>query len=96
MKVQSNGQIVALNDDGKLLIDTLRLNSDDHTRFRHLMIATLRSLAKNDRSTFVMWMSYPTNLPDLSRLRPPINTKPEGLLNSYYAQRSRGELPEVY
>jgi hypothetical protein len=43
-----------------------------------------------------MWMSYPTNLPDLSRLRPPINTKPEGLLNSYYAQRLRGELPEVY
>jgi hypothetical protein len=40
-------------------------------------------------------LGYPDNLPDLSRLRPPRNTRPEGVAKSFFARRKRGELPET-
>lgn len=96
LAVHPDGAVTPLNDNGKLIIEILRLNSEERTKFRFLILATLRSLEKHDRATFVLWMSYPKSLPDLSNLRPPSNTKPSGLVNSFYARRSRGELPEIY
>lgn len=94
--VQSNGTIMALNDEGHLIVETLRLANEDYTHRRRLILGIIRSLAKHDRATLIMWMSYPDNLPDLSKLRPPNNSKPDGVVNSYYARRSRGGLPETY
>ncbi len=96
IEVHGDGTISALSADGERLIDRLRLDNEDHTRFRSLMIATLRSLARHDRQTYILWMRYPDNLPDLSKLRPSGNTKPEGVNDSCYARRIRGELPEIY
>jgi hypothetical protein len=42
-------------------------------------------------------MGFPDDLPDLRRLRPPAgNARPEGLEDSFFAKRRRGELPETY
>ncbi|MCY2988962.1 MAG: hypothetical protein NTY19_13985 [Planctomycetota bacterium] len=42
-------------------------------------------------------MGFPEDLPDLSRLRPPEgNSRLDGVEQSYFAQRQRGELPETY
>jgi hypothetical protein len=42
-------------------------------------------------------MGFPDDLPDLSRLRPPGgNSRPEGIEESYFAQRQRGESPAFY
>jgi hypothetical protein len=41
-------------------------------------------------------MGYPSNLPDLSKLRPPGNTRPAGINDSFFARRARGELQETY
>lgn len=94
--VQDDGSISALDSTGQLLIDVLRLDSEDHTRYRGLIIRTLDALFQSDYRTYELWMSYPDDLPDLSRLRPPGNTKPEGVGNSHHARRARGELPAVY
>lgn len=96
LRVHRNGKVTALNDDGKLLIETLRLDNEDHTNFRALILATLRSLKKNDQPTYVLWMSYPQNLPDLGALRPNFNMRPNGVASSYYAQRASGRLPKIY
>ena len=96
VEVHTDGTIRALNEDGEILIAALRLDNEDHTRVRHLMITALRSLALHDRQAYIPWMRYPDNLPDLSKLKPPGNTKPEGVNASYYARRIRGELPETY
>ena len=97
VKVHFDGTIEALNKNGEALIETLRLNNEDYTRFRRLMIDTLRSLAIHDRQTYVLWMRYPDDLPDLSKLRPPGgNRRPKGINKSFYARRMRGELEEVY
>jgi hypothetical protein len=94
--VHPDGTIEALNEEGEILIETLRLNNEDYTRFRQLIIDTLRSLVTHDRQTYVLWMRYPEHLPDLSGLRPPGNKKPEGIKQSFYARRMRGELEEIY
>ncbi|MFM9966286.1 MAG: hypothetical protein ACKV2Q_34350 [Planctomycetaceae bacterium] len=41
-------------------------------------------------------LGFPNDLPDLSRLRPPSNTKPKGVVYSFHAQRKRAELPLTY
>lgn len=98
LKVHEDGTIAALDEDenGKTLIERLRLDNTDYTRFRRLIIDTLRSLAMHDRQTYALWMRYPDDLPDLSRLKPPGNTKPEGINDSCYSRRLRRELPETY
>lgn len=97
LKVHKDGTIDALNEDGEFLIQQLRLDSPRCIQYRRKMIDTLRSLALHTRQTYVAWMCYPDDLPDLSRLRPPDgNSRPEGINDSCYARRIRGELPEVY
>jgi hypothetical protein len=39
---------------------------------------------------------FPNDLPNLRRLRPPANSRADGVDQSYFAQRERGELPEFY
>lgn len=100
VRVSQNGAIEALNETGETLIETLRLDNEDYRRFRSLMISILQSLLRSydpsDRQTYIKLMGYPDNLPDLSRLRPSRNSKPEGINDSFYARRMRGELPETY
>lgn len=96
LTVAEDGSIEALNEDGKLLIEVLRLDNDDYTEFRSLIIETLRALKKDNWGTFARWMSYPSNLPDLSRLRPPGNSRPDGVHDCFFARRSRGELEDTY
>jgi hypothetical protein len=94
--VHDDGAINALNEAGELLIKNLRLNNQDYTRFRQLIIQAIRSFFLHDRDTYMQWMRYPQNLPDLSRLKPPSNAKPEGVNDSFHACRLRGELSETY
>ena len=96
IEVHGDGTVSALSDNGERLIDRLRLDNEDHTKFRYLMIAALRSLARHDRQNYILWMRYPDSLPDLSRLKPPGNTRPKGVNDSCYARRIRGVLPEIY
>lgn len=96
LKVNNDGTIVALDKDGEILIDVLRLDNDDYTQYRGLMINTLQSLAKHDRKIFNMWMRYPKDLPNLRRQKPVGNSKPEGLKDSFFELRARGELTATY
>ncbi len=95
--VQDDGTINALNEAGELLVKTLRLNNQDYTHFRQLIIQAIRSFFLHDRDAYIQWMRYPLSLPDLSNIKAPLsNTKPESVNDSFYARRCRGELPETY
>jgi hypothetical protein len=98
--VQSNGTVLALNDEGRLIVETLRLNNPEYTHFRSMILDIIQSLVKSKtkhaRATLMKLMSYPKNLPDLSKQRPPHNSKPEGVDSSHHARRSRGNLPATY
>lgn len=95
LAVQNDGTIKALNEHGEMLIEILRLDREELTRFRQLFIDIVR-LALRDRNTYIRLMGYPQNLPDLSKLKPPSNAKLEGVNDSFHGRRLRGELPETY
>jgi hypothetical protein len=97
LKVHEDGTIDALNETGEVLIEQLRLNNAKRIRHRRLVIDTLRSFMIHDEiQLYIRWMCYPDDLPNLNRFRPPGNRRPEGVNDSFYARRIRGELPEVY
>ena len=96
LQVNADGTITALNKQGSLLIEILRLDNEDYTRFRNLVIQTTNVLATHHWPTFVMWMSYPEDLPELGKLRPKGNSRPSGIHKSFFERRIRGELAEVY
>ena len=97
IRVNDDGTIDAMNEEGERLIDKLRLDSPDRTRFRRRILDTLRSFVRNDeRALLVSWTRYPEDLPDLRRKHEPGNRRPEGREQCCLARRERGELPETY
>ena len=46
--------------------------------------------AERDPELFKQMMGFPDDLPDLARLRPPQNARPEAINECYFAQRERG------
>jgi hypothetical protein len=94
--VNADGTVTAISEEGEILIANLRLDSPDRNRFRRIIIGTIRSLDSHDRTMFTLWMSYPNDLPDLTRLKPKGNTRPEGVYHSFHARRARGALTETY
>ena len=79
------------------LIDLLDLNHPRKVEFRALWIEVVRLSSQSDPDLYRRVAGYPTDLPALSRLRPPGgNVRPEGIAQSHYALRARGELPNTY
>ena len=96
VRVDAEGVITPLQEDGVILIRALRLDNEDYTAFRRLMLRILAALREQDPETYRQLMSYPDDLPDLAALRPPQNSKPEGVAQSCLARLNRGELPVTY
>jgi hypothetical protein len=75
----------------------LGLNRPRLREFRELWIRIVRTAALCDHALIGRLMGYPADLPDLSPLRPPGgNSRPDGVGQSHFARRERGELPAVY
>jgi hypothetical protein len=100
LRINSDGKINCLTDVGKKIVKKLRLDNPKATRFRRWLLEFHRAISANpDGQTarlFHHLMSYPTDLPDLAKLRPPQNSKPEGIARSHFARRERNELPASY
>lgn len=96
LRVEADGRITALNQEGRRLIGVLRLDNEKYTSWRKLMLETLEFLRKTDEDAFKQWMSFPNDMVDLSTLRPPSNSKREGISQSYFVLRSENKIPAVY
>lgn len=51
---------------------------------------------ERDVSLYQQLTGLPDDLPNLSSLRPPKNTRPGGVEISWYAKRERGQLADAY
>lgn len=100
LTVHDDGRIEAKNKsvDGEALIEVLALNDPLTVVRRRRIIGMLRTLAEFNWPQVVEWMRYPEDLPDLNDRanKPRANSKPAGVAQSYFEQKRRGELPEVY
>jgi len=94
--VHDDGRLEAQTREAARIIRKLGLDDAEYREFRRLWIGIVRLAQRVDPALFRMIMRYPDDLPDLSRLRPPSNSKPGGVDQSCHARRRRGELLETY
>ena len=103
--VKLSRQSVALHPDGYVssnqfeterLIRQLDLNSPTLVRWRVMWIRIVELAKERDSVLYRQLTGFPENLPNLSLLRPPSNSRPEGIDFSWNAKRQRGELPEGF
>ena len=99
-------QHLTLREDGSLEVRTrecrqivrvLKLNEPSLIAYRRMWIGVLELSRAHDPPLYRRILGFPDDLPDLIGLQPPGgNSKPEGVEQSYFRRRERGELPETY
>jgi 5-methylcytosine-specific restriction endonuclease McrA len=95
--VTEDGRIHGKTKSALMLIEGLGLDSDEMTQFRMLWIGIISLADRSNRELYRQLLQYPEQLPDLRILQPPQgNRRPEGIVQSAFALRTRGELPVTY
>ena len=100
LEVSRDGAIRRCTPEGEELIRICRLDRANLTAFRRLILDTLDLLRRKRAPDAVelihRYLSPPANLPNLRGLKPPGgNSRPQGLEESYFEWRGRGESPAV-
>ncbi len=80
----------------KRLIQQLDLNSPRLKKWRVMWMRIVELAMKRDPELHSQLMGFPDDLPNLASLRPPQNSRPDGVENSWFAKRQRGELADTY
>lgn len=96
LRIKSDGEVEALNTDGRKLSDVLRLNSPSNVGHRSSWMRILQALRHSHPELYQESMAFPDDLPDLRRKRVSSNSKPGGAENCYFVLRERDELPATY
>ncbi len=96
VRIHPDGAIAGLTPEAARIIRVLCLNSPAWKRWRRMWMRIVELAAESDEDLLRELLGYPKDLPDLRALHPPYNTRPEGIEQSYFARRERGELPDWY
>jgi hypothetical protein len=96
VRVNPDGSIEGRSSEARKIIAILGLDSDSYRHLRSIWMRIVELAEKYDLEHYRRRMGFPDDLPRLDRSRPPINARSEGVQQSWYAKRQRGELPEVY
>lgn len=99
--VLDDGRIHPRTEAGADLIRALRLDREELTKFRSELLQAIKEACEKPEGKAAAYvrslLSFPDELPDLKRLRPPSgNTRPAGIETCCFELRRRGELPETY
>lgn len=96
LRVDDTGEIRALNERGKEIIEALRLDAPKYTQLRRRIIR-MASEGRPGSETLQCCLGYPADLPNLSTEKEPKhNKRPEGIRESHYERNQRSELPAYY
>jgi hypothetical protein len=90
-----SGYFFDLKPAGKRMIKYLRLNEEKRVETRHNYLALFDKQNVLPRN-LLRWFEYPSDLPDLSKLKPPRNSRSKGIEKSHYARRDKKKLPLYY
>lgn len=101
LRVTISGKAEPLTPEGAQFIDISHLNRPLLIDFRQRLLRLLTLLASaptpEAHAMLKELLAIPDDLPDLMTKRPPEgNDRAEGLYDSYFQMRQRGELPEFY
>jgi len=100
----SSGHIIVLPDgrisskrfETQRLIRQLDLNSPMLVKWRIMWMRIIDLASERDSILYHQLTGFPDDLPNLRRLKPPSNSRPEGIEISWHAKRQRGQLPDAY
>ncbi len=91
LRVREDGTMLALNDQGTILIKVLRLDNPENTEYRRLIFEILHLAENYDGLAYRRLMGFPENLPNLAAQRPPGgNSRPEGVKQSFFCAATTG------
>jgi hypothetical protein len=96
VRVFPDGRIEGLSPESRAIIAKLTLDSPKYRKWRLIWSRNIELARQHDVEQYKRILSYPNDLPDLATLQPVTNSTPNGVRESYYALRSRGELQEYY
>ena len=101
LRLGADGLIEPLTPDGAQFIAICHLNRPAMAAYRQRLLRLLDALANNPtppaQAALMELLGFPDDLPNLAAKRPPQgNTQPEGLAESCFELRRRGELSETY
>jgi HNH endonuclease len=91
-----DGTLASHHLEAKRLIQQLDLNSPKLRKWRVMWMRIVDLAQERNTDLYQQLTGFPDDLPDLSRLRPPTNSRPYGVEISWYAKRQRGQLTETY
>lgn len=91
-----DGSLHTTDSETRRLILQLDLNSPRLQKWRRLWMRIVTLAAEHEAELYCQLVGFPTDLPDLSSLKPPCNHRKEGVEECWFARARRGELPRVY
>jgi len=91
-----DGSLRPLDPATARLVRQLDLNSPRLRKWRVMWMRIVDLAKSRDVDLFHQLVGFPSDLPDLSRLRPPRNQRQESAEQSWFARRARGFLPAEY
>jgi len=96
LHVDENGTLIGLSREGEHVIDVFNLNYQSAKEYRRRKIeAFARWRASGDTFTTEEELAFPDDLPQLDNRRC-VNSRPEGIAESYFSKREQGRLPTTY
>jgi hypothetical protein len=102
LRVDPNGTVTGLTDEGTFLIELLHLNAGSMVSERRRILRILRRRQqypedKEVETDFLEAFGYPEDLPDLRTLQPPEGNPLDANKHlCFLARREKGELPHTY
>lgn len=94
--VLPDGTLHTTDSETGRLIRQLDLNSPRLKEWRRLWMRIVNLAEEYEANLYCQLAGFPADLPDLGKLRPPYNDRKEGVDESWFARRRRGDLPRVY
>lgn len=91
-----DGYLQAHHQESRRLILQMDLNSPELVRWRVLWMRVVELASEHDHALFLQLVDFPSNLPNLSKLRPHRNHRPSGISASWFALKQQGLLPSIY
>lgn len=95
MRILPDGTLDTSDDETRRLLRQLDLNSPRLREWRVLWMRIVALARERDLALWQMLVSLPNDLPNLSRLRPAANSRPEGVHESWFERRARGESTDL-
>ncbi|HJZ94298.1 MAG TPA: HNH endonuclease [Gemmataceae bacterium] len=97
LAVAADGTIIGFSRRARRIIRVLGLDDAEFTLYRARWIKIVALAKEHDADLYRQLLGFPDDLPDLRSLRPPGgNTRPNGIKQSHFCRREKGELPPIY